>query len=179
MSENLTAPTLEEIAAAMTATDGKPPTAVLDAFIPAPTAHSGIRLLPLRAGHELLLAQLSHPLSTGEKWDSTDVLVAFFVFSHPSDVLFEMVADDTFQAGFLEFINQLPAAATDGLGEKLISHWLKSRSTALAMESEHGGGKKKAVASGGFSPPSATLAGSTAGFLPRFFTKFRWLKCWP
>lgn len=179
MSENSPAPTLEEIAQAMTAVEGKPPSAVLDAFLPVPTAHSGVRLLPLKAGHELLLAQLSHPLSTGEKWDSTDVLVAFFVFSHPSDVLFEMVAVDTFQHAFLKFVHDLPVAATDGLGEKLINHWLKSRNTALAMESEHGGGKKKAVALAGFSLPSALLAKCTAGFLRRFFMKFRWLRCWP
>lgn len=179
MSESALEPTLEDIAAAMTATDGKPPTAVLDAFIPSPTAHSGFRLLPLRAGHELLLAQLSHPLSTGEKWDSTDILVAFFVFTHPSDLLFEMVGDDTFQAGFIRFVHELPVSATDGLGEKLISHWLKSRNTALAMESEHGGGKKKAVGSGGYSPRSAWPARFTAGFLRKFFMKFRWLKFWP
>ncbi len=171
-------PTLEDIAAARAAVDGKPPTAVLEAFLPTPAAHHGVRLIPLTAGHELLLAQLSHPLSTGAKWDATDVLVAFFVFSRPSDLLFESIAADTFQPEFLAFITGLPAAATEGLGDKLIKHWLGSRKTAVAMESEHGQGKKKAADSAGFSPPSPPPAGFMAGVLTRFCTAFRWCKFW-
>lgn len=176
MSESAPEPTLEDIAAARVAVDGKPPTAVLEAFIPTPAVHHGVRLLPLTVGHELLLSQVSHPLSTGAKWDATDILVAFFVFSRRSDVLFEAIAADTFQRDFLAFVTELPAAATEGLGDKLIAHWLSSRNTALAMESEHGQSKKKAGDSGGYSPPSVSHVSSIVGHLTRFFTKFRWFK---
>lgn len=168
---------ISDIAAAMAATEGRTPSAVIHAFLPVSPVHHGLRMLPLTAGHEILLAQFNHPLTTGEKWDATDVLLALYIFTHPSIEQFEHVADDTFRTRFFQFVNSLPASVSDGLAEKLITHWMKGRDTALAMESEHGS-KKKAGASDGSSPSSPTRARFSGGCLGRFFTRFRWLRFW-
>ena len=161
----MTEPSLSNIADAMMAVDGKTPTAVLDAFLPKAATHLGKKLLPLSAGHELLLAQTSHPLATGAKWEDVDVLMALFIFSNPSRLLFGMVADGSFEAEFLGFIDEIPSADIPKLGSDMVSHWLKSRATALGMESDSnsGGAQKKTADSDGGSTLSERLARSTAG----------------
>lgn len=166
-------PTLQDIAAAMLAADGKTPTVVLDAFIPKPASHLGQALVPLSAGHELLLAQTGHPLSTGEAWQDIDVLMALFIFAHPSRLLFAMVADGSFEAGFFAFIDRIPTADIPRLGQDMVSHWLRNRTTALAMESEHATAQKKTAVSAGGSTLSARLAKSTAGVRTWLSTTFR------
>lgn len=166
-----TLPNLQDLAAAIRAADGQTPTAVLDAFLPRAVSHLGQRLLPLTAGHELLLAQTRHPLASGEKWEDADVLLALFIFSRPSRLLFSMVADDSFEAEFFVFIDSIPTADIPALGHDMVSHWLRSRSTALAMECQHATAQKKTADSAGSSALSARLARFTAGFQTWFSTR--------
>ena len=137
------APDLNDIAAALAAADGKTPAAVIDAFLPKPVTHLGQKLVPLKAGHELLLSYIGHPLIAGEKWEDVDVLMALFIFSRPSKELFGMVADDTFEVEFFGFIESIPPTDINRLGQDMVSHWLKSRATALAMGSDHSAAQKK------------------------------------
>jgi hypothetical protein len=169
-------PNLDDIAAAMNAVDGRTPSNVLEAFLPKPVTHLGQKLVPLSAGHELLLAQISHPLATGTKWEDSDVLMALFVFSRPSRLLFAMVADSTFEAEFFAFIDTIPTADIPKLGQDMVSHWMRSRATALAMESEHSTGQKKTADLDGGSTQSPPHAKSTAGFRRWLSTTFRFAK---
>lgn len=173
MSEPAPEPTLDDIAAAQFAADGKTPFTVIEAFLPKPMSHLGKRLVPMTAGHELLLAQLGHPLATGAKWEDIDVLTALFVFSRPSRELFSMVADETFETVFFEFIDGIPPADIAQLGNDLIAHWTRTRASALAMESKHSSAQKKTAVSGGGSTLSARLARSTAGPRKWLSTIFR------
>jgi hypothetical protein len=142
-AKNDSLPELTDIAAAMEAVDGKTPTTVLEAFLPKVATHLGKRLVPLTAGHELALAQLGHPLATGTKWEDVDVLMALFVFSRPSREVFAMIAGGTFEDDFFGFIDSIPSADIPKLGNDMVAHWMRSRATALAMESPTPGTQKK------------------------------------
>lgn len=169
-------PTLEDIAAARAATEGKTPQAVLAAFIPKPVSVLSQKLLPLTAGHELLLSQIGHPLATGQKWEDVDVLMALFIFTHPSRTLFQMIASETLEAEFFAFIDGIPSADIAALGPDMVSHWMASRITALNMESKHAGAQKKTADSVGGSTPSQQLARSSAGIRKWLSTTFRSFK---
>lgn len=180
MSEPATPePTLEDIAAASAAVSGKFPTAVIEAFLPPLTSHLGQKLVPLSAGHELLLAQIEHPLSTGRKWDDQDVLMALFLFSRPSRISFAMVADGTLEAEFFAFIDAIPAADIPALGKDMVSHWMRSRNTALAMGNEHSKSQKKTADSAGGSTPSRPPVKLITGILTWLSTMFRLPKSSP
>ena len=166
-------PTLDDIAAAMAAADGKTPSAVIEAFLPKRMTHLGQKLVPMKAGHELMLAQLGHPLATGQPWEDIDVLTALFVFSRPSRELFAMVEDDTFQKVFFEFIDEIPPADIPKLGSDLISYWMKTRASALSMENKHSTAQKKTAVSDGGLTLSARLARSMGGFRKSLSTIFR------
>lgn len=176
MTAATTEPTLDDIAAARAATEAKTPQAVLAAFLPKPVSVLSQKLLPLTAGHELLLSQIGHPLATGEKWEDVDVLMALFIFTHPSRILFEMVAGETLEAEFFAFIDAIPSADIAALGPDMVSHWMASRITALNMESKHAGAQKKTAASVGGSTPSRRLAKSSAGIRKWLSMTFRSLK---
>lgn len=170
--------TLDQITAALQAVDGHTPSDVLDAFIPKPATSLGRKLIPLTAGHELLLSQFKHPLSAGGgEWEDADVLLALFIFSTPSIKLFGMVEDDTFQSEFLAFVDSIPPCDIPKLGSEMVSHWMRSRATAIAMQSPHGSGQKKTAGSDGCSPPLARPARLTDGLRTWLSTKFRWLSC--
>lgn len=170
---------LEDLAAAVNAADGKTPSALLDAFLPKPSTFLGNRLLPLTAGHELLLSQVSHPLANGGEWKDMDVMMALFIFSKPSRELFSFIADDTFESEFFAFLDSVPSGDVAKLGDAMVSHWLKSRSTALAMESPDSNAQKKTEGSDGSSTPSAPFAQRTDGFLTWLSTTFRWRRSSP
>lgn len=172
-------PTLEDIAAAREAADSATPSAVLEAFLPKPVSHLGKKLVPITAGHELLLGQLGHPLATGAKWEDIDVLMALYVFSRPSRDLFSLVGEDTFEAEFFAFIDTIPTADIRALGQDMVGHWMRSRATAIAMESSHASTQKKTADSAGSSRLSARLAALTAGFRTRLSTTFRSAKSTP
>jgi hypothetical protein len=179
MPEAKPEPTLEDIAAASEAVAGKFPKAVLESFLPPLTSHLGQKLVPLSAGHELLLAQIDHPLATGGKWDDQDVLMALFLFSRPSRVSFALVAEGTLEAEFFAFIDAIPAADIPALGKDMVSHWMRSRNTALAMENEHAKAQKKTAASDGGSTPLRQRARRMAGCLNKLCTMYRFLKSSP
>lgn len=173
MSEQAPQPTLEDVAAAMEAADGRTPSAVIDAFLPKPVTRLGQKLLPLSAGHELLLAQLGHPLANGRPWENEDVLLALFLFSRPSRESFAMIADDVFEARFFEFLDTIPATDIPNLGPDMVAHWLKARKTALAMENPHSSAQKKTPVSAGGSIRSAVFARPMATLRTWLSTTFR------
>ena len=172
MSAPAPEPTLEDIDSARMATSGNIPKAVIEAFLPIPTSHLGQKLVPLSAGHELLLAQIRHPLATGAAFEDIDILMALFIFSRPSRETFSLIADDTFEVEFFIFIDGIPAADIPKLGHDMVAYWLKARATALAMENKHGSGQKKTAVSGGGSTRLPLLAKSMAGFQRWLSTTF-------
>lgn len=95
----------------------------------APT-HPSTSLVRLSAGHDLFISQNGHPLATGAPWEDVDVLMALFIFSHPSRLLFTMIADDTLQAEFLLFVDAIPADSMPKIGTDVVSHWMKNRPPA-------------------------------------------------
>lgn len=166
-------PTLEDITAAREAVDGQTPTTVLEAFLPPIASGLGHKLVPISAGHELLLSQIGHPLSTGGKWEELDVLMALFLFSRPSRISFALVAEGTLESEFFAFIDAIPAADIRTLGQDMVSHWMRSRRTALAMENEHSTAQKKTADSAGGSTRSPRLAKLMGGFRTWLSTTFR------
>lgn len=171
--QQTTAPDLSDISAAMNAVEGKTPSAVLAAFLPPITTHLGQTLVPLTAGHELALSQLGHPLATGSaQWEDVDVLTALFLFSRPSRLTFAMIAGGTFEAEFFAFIDTIPSADIRQLGSDMVAHWLRSRNSALAMESPSSTGQKKTAVLAGCSALSARLAQSMGGLRTWFCTTF-------
>ncbi len=149
MLEQAPEPTLEDIAAARAATEGKTPQAVLNAFLPQPVTHLGQKLVPLTAGHGLVLSLIGHPLATGEKWESQDILMALFIFTHRSRQLFQMVDEQSLEEDFLKFIDAIPLPDITSLGEGMVRHWKSATDTALNMESKHSGAQKKTADSAG------------------------------
>ena len=166
-------PTLEDLAAAREAVDGKIPGTVVAAFVQPAKTCLGQKLLPITAGHELLLAHIEHPLATGGKWQDSDVLMALFIFSRRSRQSFEALADGSFESEFFDFVDSLPASDVPSLGQDMVSHWLKSRQTALAMESEQKTAQKKTADSDGGSTRSPLLARLTDGLLTWLSTRCR------
>jgi hypothetical protein len=90
-----------------------------------------------------------------------------------------MVAEGTLEAEFFAFIDAIPAADIPALGKDMVSHWMRSRNTALAMENEHAKSQKKTADSAGGSTPLPPLARRLAGCLIRFFTMFRFRRFSP
>ena len=166
-------PALDDIAAALAITEGRTPGAVVGAFLQKPVTIQGRRMAAYTAGHDLLFCDLGHPYATGGKWEGRDVLMALFVCSHPSRELFAMVAADTFEKNFFDFIETLPSHDISAVCRDLVAHLARSRRTALPMENAHGTGKKKAAASAGGS--SSWLARALSSiFRPiTWFTKSR------
>ena len=114
---------------------------VIDDIIPKSVSTLGKRLVPLKAGHQLLISQIRHPLATGEKWEDSDVLMALFIFSRPSRELFAALADDTFEAEFFAFIDCIPSADVPVLGQDMVSHWVRSRASAATDQKAHAAAK--------------------------------------
>jgi hypothetical protein len=105
--------------------------------------------------------------------------LALFVFSHPSLTLFRLVEDDEFQSEFLAFVDSIPPCDIPKLGNDRVALGLRSRVTAIGMQSPHGPTQKKTADSDGSSPPSPRPARPTDGLRKWLFTKFRWLSCSP
>jgi hypothetical protein len=130
--------------------EGKIPSAVLKAFLPVPQTFLGQSLVPLTAGHDLVLAHMDHPLVTGQPLQDVDVLLALFIFSRSSRDLFAMIGEDTLEKTFFDFLSIIPPADIPRLGEAMVAHWVTARVTALAMESKHSTAQKKTAVSAGY-----------------------------
>lgn len=105
------------------------------AVFAAPKTTIGKALVPLSAGHQLLISQFEHPLATGNAWSDSDVLLALFIFSKPASEHFALLADDAFEAEFLKFVDTLPAGQVHDLGHDMISHWMIGNTTEAAGDS--------------------------------------------
>ena len=142
--------TLDDIQAAVIAANGKFPDVILRAFLPEKATLFGKALVPLTAGHHLVLVHLEHPLViAGKTWQAQDIPLAMFVFTRGSKNLFQILANGGFEAEFYDFIESLPCAEMTDAIRQLIGHWLAATSTALAMESPHDTQKKTADSAGG------------------------------
>jgi hypothetical protein len=173
----MSAATVEDLEIAQERTEGRIPPKVIEAFLPAAPEIMGQRLVPLTLGHELVLSRINHPLAKGGKWEDVDVLTALFVFSRSSRELFALLAEDRFEPVFFEFVDGLPMLGNSNIAEAMVSHWARSKATALSLVSPHSGGaqKKTAVSDGG-SELSAQPAASTGGLLTWLRTMCRWLR---
>jgi hypothetical protein len=120
-----------------TATPPKPTpealAAVVDSLIPKSVTSLGKKLVPLKAGHQLLISQIGHPLATGKPWEDSDVLLALFVFSRPSPELFALLAEDQFEAEFFAFVESIPAADIPGLAADMAAHWIRNKACSGAV----------------------------------------------
>lgn len=159
--------TIDQLSEAIENTRGRTPAEVVAAFCPTGVKIGGLPLIPLRAGHDLFLSSIGHPLSrpAGAAWTATDVAIALFAFTRPSRELFAMVEDGTLNTKLHEFLDEIPLGAVESAGADLIAHWLRSRATGLSMQapSGMGGGSKKKVASAGGSHSSPAPAKASAG----------------
>jgi hypothetical protein len=173
----MTAATVEDLEIAQERTDGRIPAKVIEAFLPVSPEIMGQRLVPLTLGHELVLSRINHPLAKGGKWEDVDVLTALFVFSRTSRELFALLAEDRFEPVFFEFVDSLPMLEAKNLAEVMVSHWAKSKATALSLSSPHGGGsQKKTAASDGGSEHLVRHARSMVGPLTWLRMMCRWLR---
>lgn len=172
-------PTVEQLAAALDETAGQTPKEVTDAFVPTGTSAAGVPFVRLTLGHEMLLAQLRHPFSTGKKLEDSDVLTAFFVFTRPSTEGFAMIERGNFETEFFAFLETLPADDIKSISPRVVEHWALARATAIEMRSPHPNGVKKKAASGGCSPRLPELARRFASLLTRCFTKSRSIRSSP
>ena len=107
--------------------------AVLDSVIPQSVTSLGKKLVPLKAGHQLLISQIGHPLATGKPWEDSDVLMALFVFSRPSNELFALLAEDRFEAEFFAFVESIPTADIPALASDMAGHWIRSKACSGAV----------------------------------------------
>ena len=141
---------LARIAEAVEMSDGKTPAEIIEAFLPkAPTA-AGKRLVPLKLGHDLFLTKIAHPLSSGSaEWEPNDIAVALFAFTRPSRELFAMISDDTYEAEFFAFLDEIEIGELEGAATELLHHWFSRKSTAIGMESPHPTTQKKTAGSDG------------------------------
>lgn len=107
--------------------------AVLNAVIPQSVTSLGKKLVPLKAGHQLLISQIGHPLATGKPWEDSDVLMALFVFSRPSNELFALLAEDRFEAEFFAFVESIPTADVPALASDMARHWIRNKACSGAV----------------------------------------------
>jgi hypothetical protein len=145
-----TAPSLDQIAEALQSSEGRTPSDVLAAFLPDRATVFGQRLVPLTAGHDLLLEKLAHPFTRpGTEWKSHDLAVAMLVFTRPSRELFRMIDSGDFEDAIFELLDTLPFGDLEAAAAELVAHWATHRATALAMRSPHSSAEKKTAASAG------------------------------
>jgi hypothetical protein len=150
MSSAPAAPSLEQIAELLQASEGKTPSDVLAAFLPDRRTAFGQRLVPLTAGHDLLLEKLAHPFARpGTEWKAHDLAVALLCFTRPSRELFQLIEDGTFEDAVFELLDSLPFGDLDAAAAELVAHWATHRATALSMRSPHSVGEKKTAGSAG------------------------------
>lgn len=148
--------TIEQLAEALENTKGRTPLEVLDAFCPHGAKVGPFALVPLTAGHDLFLTRVKHPLGlgAGAAWGPSDVAMALFAFTRPSRELFRMVEDGTLQDELHAFLDDIPIGGIEGAAADLISHWIRSRASAvpLVAPDSHAGSKKKPDLVGGSAP---------------------------
>ncbi len=141
---------LLEIAEAIQQSEGRTPAEIIGAFLPDTKTVIGQKLVPLKLGHELFLAKIEHPLSSGsDEWAPNDIASALFVFTRPSRELFEMLENDTYLDSFYKFLDEVDATEIDAASAELLHHWYTRKQTALAMESPHPSSQKKTAGSAG------------------------------
>lgn len=144
---------LDQLKAALDASQGKFPEDLLKAFLPERQTVFGQKLVPLTAGHYLALVNFGHPLACREmKWAYEDIPLAMFIFTRSSAETFRAVTAGTFEDEFFAFLESLPCEEMTGAIEQLVAHWMTANATALAMKSPGDAQKKTAVSDGG-SPP--------------------------
>ena len=144
-------PTLEQLEQALANIEGRTPLEVLDAFCPVGATVASMPLVPITAGHELFLSRMQHPLASRQtsSWAPHDVAVALFAFTRSSRELFQLVETGEFEDQLHAFLDGLPVGEIDGAAATLMAHWLRARSTALAMRNPNAtGSKKKRVSAG-------------------------------
>lgn len=142
--------TVDHLAEAQKNIRGRIPQEILQAFLPGKQTVFGRSLVPLSAGHHLLMVQLGHPLVNESKlWAPEDIPLAMFVFTRRSNELFQLIANDTFDAEFYDFLESLPCAEMGDAIQTLVAHWLAATTTALPMTSPYAAAQKKTAASVG------------------------------
>jgi hypothetical protein len=143
---------LDQLSEALRTASGRTPLEVIDAFCPVGRKIGPFSLVPLRAGHDLFLSRVNHPLAQGHgaAWAPQDVAIALFAFTRPSAELFEMIENDTFEVQFHAFLDEIPLGGVETAAADLLAHWIRSRATALPMSNPNvTGSKKKAASAGG------------------------------
>lgn len=158
--------TIDQLAEALENVEWRTPMEVLDAFCPVGRKIGGVALVELTAGHDLFLSRIRHPLAIGKgsSWQAHDVATALFAFTRPSVELEKHISQGTLEDALHEFLGTLPMAAMETAAADLLAHWIRARSTAVAMQAPAGirapAAKKKPDSDGCF-PSSPPLAGNS------------------
>lgn len=145
--------TIDQLTEALENSQGRTPREVVDAFCPVGRSIGPFPLVPLKAGHDLFLTRIGHPLVAGNSpaWGPQDLATLLFAFTRPSRDLCDMIEDGTFSDALHEFLDEIPLGLLETAAADLVAHWIRARDTALAMGSPHAGtgSKKKAGSAGG------------------------------
>jgi len=143
---------LADLSTAVIAAQGKTPQVVLDAFIPVGVEVFGQMLRPVTTGTWMSLERIAHPFTVeGKAVTSYDIACAFYIFTTPTEDVFESIRNNTFESKVLKLVDRMPIADMQKSNELLQQHFTDALNAAVPMESPHDdGSQKKTVDSAGY-----------------------------
>ncbi len=155
---------LEQLQQAIENTNGRTPEEVLDAFLPKSKKIGQFDLVEVTYGHCLILENLDHPLikNKNEGWTATDLGIALFVFTRPSELLHQLIKTDKFEEELYSFLSEIPANKYKDFAQDIIFHYYGSMTNVVEMESKTSNAQKK-TRSGGFLAAFRRFVGSISG----------------
>ena len=157
-------PNLDDLEKAISNTKGRTPQEVLDAFLPQNKKVGNYTLEEVTYGHVLVLEHLNHPLvkNKNDGWTVSDLGVALFVLTRPSDVLHKAIKNDSFEDKLYEFLADIPANQYENFAKDIIFHYYGSMSNVVPMESKNKKAQKK-TDSAGFLAAFRRFVGNISG----------------
>lgn len=155
---------IERLQQAIDNTKGKTPPEVISAFLPQNKKIGEFKLYDVTYGHCLVLENLNHPLVENRNcdWTATDLGVALFVFTRPSNVLHELIKEEKFEDELYEFLNQIPASKYRDFAQDIVFHYYGAMSNVVEMESKGKSSQKKTLL-GGFLAALRRFVGNILG----------------
>lgn len=155
---------LEQLQKAIDNTSGRTPEEVLNAFLPKGKKIGEFNLVEVTYGHCLVLENLDHPLvkNKNDGWTATDLGIALFVFTRPSEILHKLIKNDEFEDELYSFLAAIPASKYKDFAKDVIFHYYGSMSNSVEMESKSNNTQKK-TRLGGFLAAFRRFVGNTSG----------------
>lgn len=144
--------TLQEMHAAKEAATASTPSAVLDAYLPDPASAAGVGLVPVTAGHLLLLEKIRSPLvMPAERRTQFAIWQALYILSRPARDGRAALAAGKLEDATLALADSMPASIMEPIVDQLQAHMAAAFENALPMQMPGGttGTQKKTADSGG------------------------------